>query len=175
MDFFETFPDSKISPKKFYAFVEISKGSNCKYEIDHESGLLILDRVLFTATHYPQNYGFIPRTLSEDGDPLDVLIIMSEPMVPLSLTEATPIGVLEMVDNGALDEKIIAVCCHDPDYKDIKDISELPQHLADEIRHFFSVYKQLEIGKTTVVKEIAGHEKAEACIAKCIQRFKDSK
>lgn len=172
MDIFSSIPAEKITPESFYACIEIPKGSNCKYEVDHESGLLILDRILHTATHYPHNYGFIPNTLSDDGDPLDVLVICSEPMVPLSITAAYPIGILEMVDNDKLDEKIIAICEHDPNYNTIKDITDLPTHVADEIRHFFSVYKQLEHGKHTVVKEIGNAEAAKLAIQRAIDAYK---
>lgn len=172
MNIFDSIPAEKITPESFYACIEIPKGSKCKYEVDHESGLLVLDRVLHTATHYPHNYGFIPNTLSDDGDPLDVLVVCSEPMVPLSITVAYPIGILEMIDGGKLDEKIIAVCAHDANYNDIRDIKDLPEHVADEIKHFFSVYKQLEHGKETVVKEIEGRESAMKAIERAIQAYK---
>lgn len=175
MNIFDNIPESKITPDSFYACIEIPKGSNCKYEVDHESGFLVLDRILHTATHYPHNYGFIPNTLSDDGDPLDVLVICSEPMVPLSLTEAYPIGILEMIDGGDLDEKIIAVCAHDPNFNQYKDIDELPHHICEEIRHFFSVYKQLEHGKETVVKEIQGHESAKLSIARALKAYQVKK
>ncbi len=173
MNVFDNIPESKITPDSFYACIEIPKGSKCKYEVDHETGLLVLDRILHTATHYPHNYGFIPNTLSDDGDPLDVLVICSEPMVPLSLTEAYPIGILEMIDSGALDEKIIAVCAHDANFNQYKDISELPEHICDEIKHFFTVYKQLEHGKKTVVKEIQGSSAAKKSIERAIQAYKN--
>ena len=174
MDIFSRIPMDEITPKSFLACIEISKGSRNKYELDHETGLLVLDRILYTATHYPHNYGFIPKTLSEDGDPLDVLVICSEPMVPLSMTMAYPIGILEMVDSGKLDEKIIAICSHDPTYNIYHDIEELPPHVTEEIQHFFSVYKQLEHGKKTQVKEMRGHKDAEKAIRKCIKAYQDS-
>ncbi len=173
MNVFDNIPESKITSDSFYACIEIPKGSKCKYEVDHQTGLLVLDRILHTATHYPHNYGFIPNTLSDDGDPLDVLVICSEPMVPLSLTEAYPIGILEMIDSGALDEKIIAVCAHDANFNQYKDISELPEHICDEIKHFFTVYKQLEHGKKTVVKEIQGSSAAKKSIERAIQAYKN--
>lgn len=164
-------PKSRIKPEEFLAVIEISQGSKNKYELDKETGALILDRVLYTATHYPHNYGFIPRTLSEDGDPLDVLVICSVPIVPLSMTHAKPIGILEMYDGGALDEKIIAVVPSDPLYCDYNDITELPLHVTEEIAHFFRVYKMLERGKYTEVGEMRGHEAAKEAIAKDMANY----
>jgi inorganic pyrophosphatase len=161
----------RITPEQFVACIEISAGSKNKYELDKQTGALILDRILFTATHYPQNYGFIPHTLSEDGDPLDVLVICSEPIVPLALTPAYPIGLLEMNDTGQLDEKIIAICAHDPLYNDYKDICQLPSHVSEEIKHFFTVYKELEYGKHTEVKEIKGRDAAKEVIKKDIEAY----
>ena len=171
MNIWHDISKERISSTDFIATIEISKGSKKKYELDKETGALILDRILYTATHYPQNYGFIPHTLSEDGDPLDVLVICSEPIVPLALTEAYPIGILEMEDTGKLDEKIIAVCSHDPIYQNFHDISELPAHVSEEISHFFTVYKELEHGKTTVVKEMRGAEAAKDAIRKDILAY----
>jgi inorganic diphosphatase len=143
--------DSKrISPTDFLAVVEISKGTKNKYELDKETGILKLDRVLYTSTHYPTNYGFIPRTLSEDQDPLDVLVLCTEPIVPLAIVQCYPIGVMLMQDGGEMDYKIIAIPFKDPTWNIYQDISELPPHIMDEISHFFKVYKQLEGKKTTV-------------------------
>ena len=143
--------DSKrISPTDFLAVVEISKGTKNKYELDKETGILKLDRVLYTSTHYPTNYGFIPRTLSEDQDPLDVLVLCTEPIVPLAIVQCYPIGVMLMKDGGEMDYKIIAIPFKDPTWNIYHDISELPPHIMDEISHFFKVYKQLEGKKTTV-------------------------
>ena len=139
-----------IKPDDFYAVIEISKGSNCKYELDKSSGMLKLDRVLFTATHYPANYGFIPRTFADDGDPLDVLVLCSAPIIPMTLVRVYPIGVMRMIDGGKLDDKIIAVPVSDPQFQGIQSMDELPQHIFDEIMHFFKVYKQLENKKTSV-------------------------
>ncbi|MCR4561673.1 MAG: inorganic diphosphatase [Bacilli bacterium] len=155
----------RVTPERFLACIEISAGSKNKYELDKETGALILDRILFTATHYPHNYGFIPHTLSGDGDPLDVLVISSEPILPMALTECYPIGVLDMDDSGSIDSKIIAVCAHDPLYNNFKDICQLPDHISDEIKHFFTVYKALEYGKHTEVKEIRGRDAAKEVIA----------
>jgi len=136
--------------KDYYADVEITKGSKLKYELDKETGLLVLDRILYTSTHYPANYGFIPRTLADDGDPMDVLILSSEPLLPLSLVRCYPIGVITMNDNGAMDEKVIAIPYTDPTYNSYKSINELPKHIFDEMQHFFRVYKELEYKPTTV-------------------------
>lgn len=163
----------RISPTKFMAVIEIPKGCKNKYEMDKETGLLRLDRVLYTSTHYPANYGFIPRTYADDHDPLDVLVLCQENIVPMTLVECKPIGVLKMVDDNSLDEKIIAVPTNDPTYSDYTDISELPSHIFDEISHFFKVYKSLET-KETVVNEVDGADEAKKIIEKCIQLYKDN-
>lgn len=157
----------RISPEKFMAVIEIPKGVKNKYEMDKETGLLRLDRVLYTSTHYPANYGFIPRTLGDDGDPLDVLLLCSEALEPLVLCRSYPIGYISMIDNGKNDEKIIAIPFSDPMYNQYTDISQLPAHIFDEMRHFFSVYKNLE-GKTTAVNEVMGREEAIVVIEKAI-------
>ena len=161
---------NRVTPKQFLAMIEISKGSKNKYELDKETGHLILDRVLFTSTHYPQNYGFIPRTYADDYDPLDVLVLCSEAIIPMSFVECIPIGVLIMTDNGLNDEKIIAVAKNDPFYNCYKDINEVPAHIMDEIKHFFSVYKTLE-GKPTSVDVVKGHEEAEQIIEESLKRY----
>ena len=161
---------NRVTPKDFLAVIEISKGSKNKYELDKETGHLILVRVLFTSTHYPQNYGFIPRTFADDYDPLDVLVLCSEAIIPMSLVECVPIGVLIMTDNGLNDEKIIAVAKNDPFYNSYKDISEVPSHIMDEIKHFFSVYKTLE-GKDTSVDVFKNREDAERIIQECLDRY----
>lgn len=142
--------EDRVFPTDFIAVIEISKGSKKKYELDKETGLIILDRVLYTSTHYPMNYGFIPRTLGDDGDPLDVLVLCSEPLEPLTLARCYPIGVMRMTDDGAGDEKIIAIPWADPTYEMYTEISELPKHIFDEIHHFFTVYKDLEGKKISV-------------------------
>ena len=161
---------SRVTPQRFLAMIEISKGSKNKYELDKETGHLILDRVLFTSTHYPQNYGFIPRTYADDYDPLDVLVLCSESIIPMSFVECIPIGVLIMTDNGLNDEKIIAVAKNDPFYNCYKDINEVPAHIMDEIKHFFSVYKTLE-GKPTSVDIVKGREEAEKIIEESLKRY----
>ena len=161
----------RITPEEFLCVVEISKGSKTKYELDKETGYIILDRVLYTSTHYPANYGFIPRTYGDDGDPLDVLLMCSESLAPLTLVKAYPIGVISMIDNGRNDEKILAIPISDPNYNMFKDISELPAHRFNEMRHFFQVYKNLE-GKDTAVNEVEGREKAIQIISECIDNYK---
>ena len=159
-----------ITPTDFSAVIEIPDGRNCKYELDKQTGLLRLDRVLYTSTHYPANYGFIPRTYADDGDPLDVLVLCSESIHPMTLVQVYPIGVMRMIDNGALDDKIIAVPFSDPSYNHYRSIDELPAHIFDEIMHFFSVYKQLE-NKQTAVKELFDREEAEKIVAECIAAY----
>ena len=160
----------RISTEDFLAVIEIKKGSKKKYELDKATGCIILDRILYTSMQYPANYGFIPRTLSEDGDPLDVLVLCNEPIDPLVLVQCYPIGVLTMLDSGEQDEKIIAIPFKDPTYNTYHSIEELPRHLFDEMRHFFSVYKQLE-GKTTAVDEIKGRAEDIEIINRSIARY----
>ena len=159
-----------ITPNDFYVVVEISKGCKNKYELDKETGLLLLDRILHTSTHYPANYGFIPRTYADDDDPLDVLLLCSEPILPMTLVRCYPIGLITMLDELKNDDKIIAIAHNDPTYSSYKDISELPSHIFDEMLHFFSVYKSLE-GKTTVSKEIFPRSHAVGVIAAGINQY----
>jgi inorganic pyrophosphatase len=160
----------RINPEDFICVVEISKGSKEKYELDKETGLLMLDRILYTSTHYPANYGFIPRTYGDDNDPLDVLLLCSEQIRPLTLVRAYPIGVISMIDNGRNDEKIIAIPFNDPNYNMYSDISELPPHVFSEMRHFFTVYKNLE-GKDTAVNESGNREEAINVINTAIDNY----
>ena len=162
----------RIQPEDFIGVIEIPKGYKQKYELDKETGMLILDRILYTSTHYPANYGLIPRTLSDDGDPLDVLVLCSESLEPLSMVRCYPIGVITMLDNGASDEKIIAIPFSDPTYNNYNDISELPSHIFEEMRHFFSVYKQLE-NKQTAVDEVADRRKAVDIIQACLRNYEN--
>ena len=153
--------------------IEISKGSKKKYELDKETGMIMLDRILYTSTHYPANYGFIPRTYGDDGDPLDILLICAEPLEPMTLVRAYPIGVISMIDNGRRDEKIIAIPFGDPNYNHFKDIDQLPAHLFEEMRHFFTVYKNLE-NKETAVNEVSPRETAIAIIKEAIDNYIES-
>ena len=172
MNIWHTVGKDRIHPDNFVACIEISAGSKNKYELEKQTGTLILDRILYTSTHYPQNYGFIPLTYAEDLDPLDVLVLSSESIVPLALVECLPIGVLEMIDGGFLDEKIIAVCKNDPIFNIYKDIKDLPPHITNEICHFFRVYKQLE-NKKTIVNEMKGAKYAKEVIAKSLKAYED--
>ena len=163
----------RITPEDFVAVIEISKGSKKKYELDKETGLIILDRILYTSTHYPCNYGFIPRTYGDDGDPLDVLVLCSEELEPMCMVRCYPIGVIVMKDNGKLDEKIIAIPFNDPTYNTYRDISDLPPHIFQEMQHFFSVYKTLE-NKETVVNEAQGRDVAIQVIQACYDNYLNS-
>ena len=162
----------RVKPDKFWAVIEISKGSKNKYELDKETGRLKLDRVLYTSTHYPQNYGFIPLTYSRDNDALDVLVLCSEDILPMAMVECRPIGVLTMTDNGQIDDKIIAIAISDPFYQNYQDISEVPDHVMAEIKHFFQVYKSLE-GKDTSVDEFKGKEEAKKVIELALKDYQE--
>ena len=161
---------SRITAEDFIAVIEIEKGSKKKYELDKETGSLILDRILYTSTHYPANYGLIPRTYADDNDPLDVLVLCSEVIQPLSLVRCYPIGVITMLDQGKLDEKIIAIPFKDPTYNSYHDVSDLPSHIFTEMSHFFTVYKNLE-QKETMVDEVRGAEDAKKVIQKCLDQY----
>ena len=160
----------RITPEDFICVIEIPMGSKKKYELDKETGYLMLDRILYTSTRYPANYGFIPRTFGDDGDPLDVLLLCSEEIEPMCLVRAYPIGVISMIDNGRNDEKIIAIPFNDPNYNQYKSINELPSHIFDEMRHFFQVYKNLE-NKDTAVNEVSDRETAIAVIRDAIDNY----
>jgi len=172
MNIWHDISETRIKKDDFIGVVEITKGGKNKYELDKDTGMLKLDRVLYTATHYPTNYGFIPRTYAEDNDPLDVLILCEENIMPLTLVECYPIGVLVMNDSGEDDEKIIAIAKTDPYLNSYQDISEIPPQISDEIKHFFEVYKQLE-GKTTTVDRMLGRKEAEDIIEKCIKNYNE--
>lgn len=160
----------RITPTDFVAVVEIPKGSKKKYELDKETGLIMLDRILYTSTHYPANYGFIPRSFGDDGDPLDVLVLCSEALEPLTLVRCYPIGYISMLDDGRNDEKIIAIPFGDPTYNQYKDIADLPKHIFDEMLHFFNVYKSLE-EKEAVAKEVNNRDAAVKVIDDALQNY----
>ena len=166
------FNPNRIRPESFTAIVEIPKGSKKKYELDKETGLIRLDRILFTSTHYPMNYGFVPRTLADDGDPLDVLVLCSEILAPLTEVDCYPIGVVRMIDNEQVDEKIIAIPFKDPTYNGYEGISGLLKHTIDEVSHFFDVYKALEHSRTSVT-ETFSREEALKIITNSITRYSD--
>jgi inorganic pyrophosphatase len=138
------------APRIVKAIIEIPQGSRAKYEIDKESGLLKLDRVIYSSFHYPVNYGFIPQTLGQDGDPLDILVLCSQSITPLCVVEANVIGNMQMIDTGELDDKIIAVAAKDPSVNHIKNVEELPQHFFNELKHYFEEYKVLENKKVEI-------------------------
>ncbi len=170
MNIWTDISSDRIKPDDFVAFIEIEQGSKNKYELDKETGLIILDRVLYTSTHYPMNYGFIPLTYSGDGDPLDVFVLCSQPIEKASLVRCYPIGVVDMRDRDDVDEKIIAIPFGDPQYNSYKDISELPSHILNELEHFLTVYKQLENKKVKVLKA-RDAEAAKKVIQQCILDF----
>lgn len=162
----------RVKANDFLACIEIQQGDKTKYELDKETGFLILDRVLYTSTNYPMNYGFIPLTLSEDGDPLDVFVLCSQPLERLSIVRCYPIGVVTMIDVNQNDEKIIAIPFGDPQYNEYDDISKLPRHIFDELKHFLLVYKQLE-NKVVRVEELGDHNKAKEIIEESLKRYND--
>ena len=165
MNVWKDFNKDRISPEEFVAYIEIEAGSKNKYELDKDSGLLRLDRILYTSTHYPANYGFIPRTLCEDGDPLDVLVLCQESLEPMSIVQCYPIGMINMIDENETDEKIVAIPFKDPFLNSYNDISELPKHQFQEITHFFEVYRYLE-NKETRVDKVCGRKEAEETVIK---------
>lgn len=150
--------------------VEIPKLSRVKYELDKDTGLIKYDRVLYSPMHYPANYGFVPQTLWEDGDPLDVLVLGDEPLIPGCIVEARPIGVLDMIDGGEGDAKVLAVPTSDPRWKNTRDISDLEPHLLDEIKHFFTVYKDLQMKKVEV-GDWSGRDEAQSAVEKSIELY----
>lgn len=154
----------------FPAFIEIPKGSKVKYELEKETGLLRVDRVLFSAVHYPANYGFIPRTYCGDGDPLDVLVLGQEPVVPMCIMQARALGVMRMRDEKGTDDKIVAIHVDDPAVSHYRDIRKLPPHALRELRRFFEDYKQLE-GKEVAVGEPEGRAEANRVIREALAAY----
>ncbi len=173
MNIWHDIEEERIKKDDFESVIEIPKGCKNKYELDKKTGMLRLDRILYTATHYPANYGFIPRTYAGDKDPLDVLVLCQEEIYPLTLVECYPIGVLRMTDSNEEDEKIIAIAKKDPFLNSYNDISELPTSITAEIMHFFKVYKQLE-GKVTTVDKMMGRKEAEEIIQEAINNYKQT-
>lgn len=157
-------------PQLFKAIIEIPKGSNLKFELDKGSGMLKLDRVLSSAVYYPANYGFIPQTLAEDDDPLDVLVYCTEPVPSLCIVNARVVGLMTMIDNGQPDHKVIAVLNEDPIYSEFKTANHFPTHIFKLLRRFFNDYKQLE-GKEVSVDEIQGADKAFPIIDDALARY----
>jgi len=161
----------KDAPATVNSIIEIPKGSKSKYEIDKETGLLKLDRVIFSSFQYPVNYGFIPRTLGEDGDPLDILVLCSESVQALCMVKAKVIGNMQMIDSGEADDKIIAVAAKDPSVNYIRDITELPRHFFNELKNYFEQYKVLE-NKQVLIKDFQNKETAYEVIKEAIELYK---
>ncbi|MCC6240215.1 MAG: inorganic diphosphatase [Phycisphaerales bacterium] len=157
-------------PEEFSAIIEIPFGSSVKYELDKQSGLIKLDRILFSAVYYPANYGFIPQTLAEDDDPLDVLVLSQEAVVPLTLIHARTIGLMTMIDGGKKDHKIIAVCTDDPEFNSYREAHEMPPHRLTMLKRFFQDYKQLE-GKAVEVDDIQPSMAAFPIIEDALHRY----
>jgi inorganic pyrophosphatase len=170
MSVWHTVSPERITPADFVAVIEISKGMNKKYELDKETGLMILDRVLYSSMYYPQNYGFIPRTYCDDHDPLDVMVLCSESIDPNVLVRCYAIGAFTMTDGGELDEKIIAIPFKDPYYNHYRDVKGVPQHLLSVMNNFYSTYKTLE-NKKTAIDNMVGHEEAEEIIARAMKAY----
>ncbi len=171
MNIWHDIDPTRVGKDEFTAFIEIGKGSKVKYELDKETGLIKFDRLLYTSMVYPANYGFIPRTLGGDGDPLDVLVLSSEAFIPGILVDCRPIGMIVMVDDGEMDEKIIAVAKDDPFFKNVKNMDDLPQHTYDEMNHFFKRYKELQ-NKETEIRGTEGIESAQKIIEQSIANYK---
>jgi inorganic pyrophosphatase len=166
-------PSGSHAPRVVNAIIEIPQGSRCKYEIDKASGLLKLDRVIYSSFYYPINYGFIPQSYGGDKDPLDILVITTLPVQPLTLMEAKVIGVMQMVDSGEPDDKIIAVAANDPGVNHYNNIEELPQHFFDELRHFFEEYKKLE-NKSVLVEDFGDKAKALEIISTALTFYQET-
>ena len=156
----------------FNVVIEIPKGSKVKYELDKPSGMLRVDRVLYSSVHYPANYGFLPRSYCDDGDPLDVLVLGNESVHPLSIMRARAIGVMRMADEGKGDDKVIAVHVHDPAFEQYKDLSEIPKHTWREIQRFFQDYKILE-NKSVVIDDMVGADQANSVVRAALRLYQE--
>jgi inorganic pyrophosphatase len=167
----DTYIDNTLAGTDFPVIIEIPKGSKNKYELDKETGLLRLDRVLHSAVYYPADYGFIPRTFCDDGDPLDALVLSQEPVYPLTIVEARAIGVMRMRDEKGIDDKIVAVSVRDPAFVDYHDQGELPAHVMREVRRFFEDYKALE-QKQVVVEDMLGPDDALRIIREALELYR---
>src|SRR6202162_648302 len=161
-------------PGEFTTVIEIPMGSSVKYELDKETGMLRLDRILYSAVYYPANYGFIPQTLAEDDDPLDVLVLCQEAVAPLTLVSSRAIGLMTMVDSGKRDHKILAVALHDPEYNNFREAAELPAHRLTMLRRFFQDYKTLE-GKAVEVDELTPADFTHAVIQDALERYSEQR
>src|SRR5262245_16234787 len=167
----DVYPGENI-PSEFNAIVAIPMGSSVQYELDKRTGLLKVDRILYSAVFYPANYGFIPQTLAEDDDPLDVLVLCQEPLVPLTLVKARAIGLMTMIDSGKKDHKVLAVAVHDPEFNGFEEASQLPQHRLNMLRRFFQDYKTLE-GKAVEVDDMTPASFTYAVIEDALERYSE--
>ena len=167
----DSYVDDALVDKAFPVIIEVPKGSKNKYELDKETGLLRLDRVLYSAVYYPADYGFIPRTFCGDGDPLDAMVLGQEPVYPLTIVEARAIGVMRMRDEKGIDDKIVAVSVHDPAFADYTDQGQLPGHVLREVRRFFEDYKTLE-NKQVVVEDMQGPAEAVRIIRDALELYR---
>ena len=174
MNIWHDIDEKRIHPEDFISVIEIKKGSKKKYELDKETGFIILDRILYTSTHYPANYGFIPQSYCDDNDPLDILVLGQEPVLPLSILRAKPIGVMKMFDQGEMDDKIIAVHMDDPEYAHYKTIDELPPHCLKTLRRFFEDYKVLE-NKQVIIETFLGPDEARKTINDALALYQENK
>ena len=170
MNIWNEISKDRINPTDFVACIEIQQGDKTKYELDKETGLLKMDRVLYTSTHYPMNYGFIPLTYCGDNDPLDVFVLCSQPLERMCLVRCYPIGVIIMTDREERDEKVIAIPFGDPQYNGYKNISDLPKHIFEELMHFLTVYKQLE-NKKVDVEELGDNKRAIKVVEDAIKLY----
>jgi inorganic pyrophosphatase len=168
----DTQVDESAIETGFPVIVEIPKGSTNKYELDKDTGLLRLDRVLYSAVHYPADYGFIPRTYCGDGDPLDVLVLGQEPVYPLTIVEARAVGVMRMRDEKGVDDKIVAVSVRDPSFEGYTDKAQLPPHVLRQVRRFFEDYKTLE-HKQVVIEDLLGPEDAFRIIREALEMYRE--
>ncbi len=162
------------SASEMNVIIEINRGSKNKYEIDKETGIIALDRVMHSAQDYPFDYGFVPQTLWDDGDALDVVLLTTYPLAPGILVRARPVAIMHMIDGGEADEKVIAVPADDPRFADVNDLPDLNKHTVKEIAHFFATYKQIQ-KKEVEVGEFEGKEAAEAAFTRAVQMYKDKK
>ncbi|HLR76468.1 MAG TPA: inorganic diphosphatase [Balneolaceae bacterium] len=164
-------PNDDKSPREITTVIEIPQGDKVKYELDKKTGLIKADRILYSSVVYPANYGFIPRSYGDDNDPLDVLVLMQEPVVPLTIVRARPVGLMKMIDQGQDDDKIICVHLDDPAYNDYHHFEELPTHRLKELRQFFEEYKTLE-NKEVQVDNLRGPDDARIVVQKSLERYK---
>jgi inorganic pyrophosphatase len=167
----DTYVDDSVIATAFPVVIEIPKGSKNKYELDKETGLLRLDRVLYSAVYYPADYGFIPRTYCDDGDPLDVLVLSQEPVYPLTIVVARAIGVMRMRDEKGIDDKIVAVSVHDPAFSQYTDKEQLPAHVLRQVRRFFEDYKVLE-QKQVIIEDLLGPAEAIRIISEALELYR---